>query len=63
MMLGGSDTHHYAGVAANRYGFLPLSLNEADLERLHGPNERIGIEAFTRMIGFYMTFIENIAGK
>jgi len=63
MMLGGSDTHHYSGVARDCYGFLPLCLSEADIERLHGPNERIGIEAFTRMIGFYMTFIENVAGE
>jgi len=63
MMLGGSDTHHYAGVASNRYGFLPVALSEADLERIHGPDERIGVDAFQRMIWFYMTFIENAAGR
>lgn len=62
MMLGGSDNHHYAEVAKDRYGFLPLCLSQLDLERLHGPNERVGIDAFARMIGFYMTLMENVAG-
>jgi len=62
MMLGGSDTHHYAGVAEDRYGFTPMRFRMDDLERIHGPNERIGVEAFGRMIGFYMMFIENAAG-
>ncbi len=62
MMMGGSDNHHYAGVAKDRYGFMPVCLSEKDLERIHGPNERISLGAFERMIGFYMTFVENVAG-
>lgn len=62
MMLGGSDTHHYAEVAEDRYGFLPLDFSVEDLERIHGPNERISVEAFGRMIAFYMMFIEHVAG-
>ncbi len=62
MMLGGSDTHHYSEVAENRYGFLPLDFTEDDLERIHGPNERISVESFERMIRFYIMFIEAVAG-
>ncbi len=61
MMLGGSDSHHYATVAENRYGFVPMRFSEEDLERIHGPNERISIEDFERLIAFYIMLIEDIA--
>lgn len=62
MMLGGSDSHHYHGLAENTYGFLPLRMNSEDLDRIHGPNERLSIEDFKRMITFYATLIEFAAG-
>jgi carboxypeptidase PM20D1 len=58
MMLGGSDSHHYDIVADNIYGFSPLRIGPGDLERIHGPNERIGIEDFRKMIAFYMMVME-----
>lgn len=61
MMLGGSDARHYADVAENRYGFLPLYFGAGDLDRIHGPNERISIADFERMIAFYIMLIETIA--
>lgn len=63
MMLGGSDSHHYSIIAENIYGFSPLRLAPEDLERIHGPNERIAVEDFRRMIAFYMFLLENAAGK
>ncbi len=58
LMIGGSDTHHYAAVAENTYGFQPLHFCPGDLERIHGRNERLGVESFKRMIIFYMTLLE-----
>jgi len=62
LMLGGSDSHHYHVVTDNIYGFLPLRMSQEDLERMHGPNERLGIEDFSRMIMFYATLMETTAG-
>ena len=62
IMLGGSDNHYYAIVADNTYGFLPLRFKEGDLERVHGRNERLGLEDYKRMIAFYMRLIECAAG-
>ena len=61
MVLGGTDSHHYAIVAENIYGFMPLRMSEEDLKRIHGPNERISIEDFKHMIAFYMMLIESAA--
>ena len=62
MMLGGSDSHHYHAIAENIFGFQPIRLTPEDLERIHGHNERIGIQAFERMIVFYATLLQATAG-
>ncbi len=61
LMIGGSDTHHYAAVAENTYGFLPLRFCPGDLESIHGCNERLGVDSFRRMIIFYITLLELVA--
>jgi carboxypeptidase PM20D1 len=59
MMLGGSDSHHSSVVADDIYGFSPLRMMQDDMERIHGPNERISMEDFRKMIAFYMMLIED----
>jgi carboxypeptidase PM20D1 len=58
LVLAGTDSRHYAGVAENVYRFLPILLTGEDLERPHGLNERISIENFERMIRFYIGLME-----
>lgn len=60
LVLGASDSRHYAGVSGNIYRFAPVSLEQADLARIHGLNERIGIADFKRAIGFYYQMVKNI---
>jgi len=62
MMLASSDSHHYKTVTDNLYGFSPMYLTKADMESIHGPNERIGVQDFERMIQFYMLFLQHTAG-
>lgn len=62
MMLGGSDSHHYHVITENIFGFQPMRLTPEDLERIHGLNERISVEAFERMIVFYATLLQAAAG-
>jgi carboxypeptidase PM20D1 len=58
LVLGGTDSRHYAGVAENVYRFQPLLFTAEDLERPHGVNERLSVANLERMIRFYVGLME-----
>ena len=62
LMLGGTDSRHYAPIADNTFRFSPVRANSDDLKRFHGTNERLSIEGYAEMIRFYRRLIENTAG-
>lgn len=53
LVLGGTDSRSYSGVAENVYRFQPILLSNDDLETIHGVNEHLSIDNLTRMIRFY----------
>jgi len=59
LVLGTTDSRHYAGVSKNIYRFIPVTIEQDDLARMHGLNERISIEDFRRATGFYYQLIKN----
>ncbi|UCF93082.1 MAG: M20 family peptidase [Desulfobacterales bacterium] len=59
LMLAGTDTKHYAGLSDNIFRFLPMYLTSADLERIHGTNERLGVDNYEKFIAFYIQMIRN----
>ena len=60
LMLGQSDSRHYADVSNNIYRFIPVTFTQEDLARVHGLNERIRMEDFKKAIGFYYQLITNM---
>jgi carboxypeptidase PM20D1 len=62
LMLAGTDSRHFAGIADNIFRFSPVRANSDDLKRFHGTNERLSIEGYADMIRFYRRLIENSAG-
>jgi carboxypeptidase PM20D1 len=62
LMLAGTDSRHYTGVADNIFRFSPVHANSDDLKRFHGTNERLSIEGYADMIRFYRRLLENAAG-
>lgn len=60
MALGATDSRHYVAVSKNIYKFIPVLLAQEDLARIHGLNERISIEDFTKAMGFYYQLIKNL---
>jgi carboxypeptidase PM20D1 len=62
LMLAGTDSRHYAGIADNIFRFYPVRADSDDLKRFHGTNERLSIEGYADMIRFYRRLIENTAG-
>jgi carboxypeptidase PM20D1 len=62
LVLGATDARHYEALSDNIYRFLPIRLNPADLERMHGTNERIRVEDYHLAIRFYYLLIRRMAG-
>jgi carboxypeptidase PM20D1 len=60
LMVGASDSRHYTAVCQNIYRFLPVQFESEDLERIHGNNERISVEAYKNSIRFYRQLILNM---
>ena len=61
LVIAGTDTYHYAGLAEDSYRFEPVRLNAGDLDRIHGTNERIAVKDFIDMVRFYTALMRKTA--
>ncbi len=61
LVIGGTDSKHYAKIADNSYRFLPMRLGPDDIKRIHGADERVSIENYAEIIRFYVQLIRNTA--
>jgi carboxypeptidase PM20D1 len=59
LTLGATDSKNYYGVVKNLYRLEPLVMNTEDLARIHGANERVAIDNYTRLIQIYAQVIRN----
>ncbi|MBV9892380.1 MAG: M20 family peptidase [Rhizobacter sp.] len=59
LMIGATDSRHYANVADNIYRFSPMRARPEDLKRFHGTNERISTANYVELIQFYHQLIGN----
>ena len=62
LLAGGTDTKHYQRLTRNVYRFAPVRMKAEDLGRLHGTNERVGIESYAEAVRFYEQLLRNGAG-
>lgn len=58
LVLGGTDARNYQPVSTAIYRFTPMTMTSADLPRIHGTNERIGISDYARAIAFYGALLD-----
>jgi carboxypeptidase PM20D1 len=58
-----TDARYYIGMTRNVYRFLPLQLTPADLQLVHGPDERIGIRNYEQAIDIYRQIIVGMASQ
>jgi len=66
LVLGGTDARHYAPVTDNALRFTPVLMSKADIQSVHGVNEHLSIEECSRMVGFYIAYIQelgNLSGE
>jgi len=59
LMMGGSDSKHYANLSHNIYRFVPFRIGPEDIAMAHGTNERIAVTNYTEIINFYIQLIRN----
>jgi carboxypeptidase PM20D1 len=60
LVLGGTDARHYAPVTENAFRFTPILMDNEDIKSVHGVNERLSIENCSRMVGFYIAYIQEM---
>jgi carboxypeptidase PM20D1 len=60
LVLGATDARHYAGLYEQRYHFLPITLDAADLRRIHGSDERVSVAGYARAITWYRRLLETL---
>ncbi|CAH0350740.1 M20 family peptidase [Aquabacterium sp. CECT 9606] len=60
LLIGGTDSIHFADLAETILRFRPIHATAQDLPRLHGTNERIGVAQYAEMIQFYERLLRNV---
>ncbi|MEQ3724745.1 M20/M25/M40 family metallo-hydrolase [Alcanivorax sp.] len=53
LLIAGTDARHYQVVSDQIFRFMPVALNQDDLSRFHGHNERLSREQYPQMVRFY----------
>ncbi|MFA5938991.1 MAG: M20/M25/M40 family metallo-hydrolase [Sinimarinibacterium sp.] len=61
IILATTDNRHYADLRDQAYYFSPYPYTPADQPRVHGSDERIGVEAYADMVRFYIRLLQNTA--
>jgi len=59
LVMGATDSRHYANLTNRIYRFTPTWMRPEDLDRIHGTNERISIENYAQAVRFYVQLIRN----
>ncbi|MEM8964565.1 MAG: M20 family peptidase [Acidobacteriota bacterium] len=62
LVVAATDARHYRRLTDRVYNFTPVVLTEDDLTRIHGVDERIGIDTYADTIRFYRELIRVVAG-
>ena len=61
LVLGGTDSKHYARVADDSYRFTPFRLGPEDVARIHGVDERVAVANYHELIRFYRELLRGPA--
>ena len=58
LILAGTDTRHYEALTESIFRFIPMFMKPEDTRRVHGVDERLGVENYSRIIKFYAGVME-----
>lgn len=60
LVTAGTDARHYAGLSDNVYRFTPMLMEEDVMTRVHGTNERLGVDSFVTYVRFFHRLVHNL---
>ena len=58
-----TDSRWYFPIAEDVYRFIPMRVEQDDMRRIHGVNERIGVENLSEIVQFYVQLIRRSTTK
>jgi carboxypeptidase PM20D1 len=59
VMMAATDSRHFSSITPNVFRFTPVRLEKADLARIHGTNERVGVDNMAELVAFYTKLVRN----
>ncbi len=59
LVMGGTDAKYYSSRSTNVFRFLAAKMEEGDMVRVHGTNERLSVASFGNSIRFFVQLIRN----
>lgn len=62
LVIAATDGRYYGAICDDVYRFLPIRLNQDNVNAMHGINECIPVEEFEDAIRFYIRLLENCQG-
>lgn len=60
LVLGATDGRHFYALSDHVYRFSPIPIDQQDLSRIHGVNERVSVRAYQKAVDFYATLINSL---
>src|SRR5881275_2458668 len=61
LVVGGTDSRHYARLTPNVLRFVGAAIGRDDLRRVHGTDERVGVQAYATAVRVYLQLLKNAA--
>ena len=61
LLVAGTDSRHYEGLTPNVLRFAGAMIGKDDLPRIHGTNERIGVQDYVTVVRLYVQLLRNAA--
>jgi carboxypeptidase PM20D1 len=60
LVLGATDSRHYVSLTSNIFRFTPYLLDENEMDRGHGVNERMSVENLGKMVRFFIQLLHSV---
>ena len=60
LFIADTDTKHYREVSDALYRFSALDMDQEDIERIHGANERVSVDNYGRCLDFYRHLMRSL---
>jgi len=61
LVVGATDSRHYAQLTPNVLRFVGAAIGKDDLRRVHGTDERVGVQAYAVAVRVYLQLLRNAA--